>query len=113
MSNHLRLVRQNSSKSHSTKAFTTSTAPNDDENYKEMMKLALLPENSRLRFPPPTPPSTARSQTDSFRRMDSNSSTTSTISDQMITKPSPPEWPILQCENIFVLPGKCNSNLSS
>lgn len=72
-----------------------------------MRRLAMLPEHAQLRFPP--------SPDDSFERNTSNSTAgtfstdgssnsaaiPSTSQKQVRTK----QWPILQCDNIFVLPG--------
>jgi hypothetical protein len=95
----------------------------EEELDEDMIRLALLPECSQLRFPPPPSiPSTPRDMNASII-INSNSTTVisnnsynttataslyihpSTPSSSNSPKSSVPEWPVLQCENIFVLPG--------
>lgn len=70
----------------------SSVVPPLDES---MKRLANLPEQSKLRFPPPP---------DDYSYPVAQSST-ATNDDNKSTVVRSKTWPILQCDNIFVLPG--------
>jgi FAD synthetase len=76
-----------------------------------MLRFAMLPEHSRLRFPPEatetseaTSPTGASSSTDSLPRM-ASAPAAAIRSASHDGKTVRKTWPILQCDNIFVLPG--------
>lgn len=71
-----------------------------EELEESQRKMAVLPEMARLRFPPP-------------KRKANNEKASSSVSSSFSPLSSSaergsgekPQWPILQCENVFVLPG--------
>lgn len=105
-------VNQSSSRGDLTSA-SSSRAPTRPVLDETMLRMALLPENTKLRFAPApddfTEPasSTMESSTASISSAPSVTSLNSvagagsTLTSSTRTK----TWPVLQCENIFVLPG--------
>ena len=113
----MRRVRRSQSQSSSS----SSSEDDDEEDIdEEMKKMALLPENSKLLFAPADssrPNSTAVSPRDNQMSVDKRSLKSQTSlrsnfqsksqSSSLNSSTNPPiiEWPVLQCDNIFVLPG--------
>jgi FAD synthetase len=103
MLNYLREMQQSSSNTSTPRSLHDSSpgssapaaaaaAPEDEH----LSRLATLPTNARLRFPP-------SSTTDDKPYQPMSSPVSSPASSP--SKNMPKVWPILQCENVFVLPG--------
>lgn len=106
-------VNQSSSRGDLTSASSIRAVNNNRPVLDDtMLRLAMLPENAKLRFAPapddfaePTS-STMESSIASTSRAPSVTSLNSAAGvDSTVTSSRTKTWPVLQCENIFVLPG--------